>query len=226
MNKKSVLWILLDLVFIVIFNTVFFLVSGFEHIASVWISYGFIHFSYLCVIATPFLVRKSSSSSIFGISICSVSSAYFFIELIAGTIFIIINTDSYKAPLAIQIIIAGIYLIVLISTLIANETTADNSELHENEVAFIKQASSKTKLLINKVNSKKAKKEVEKVYDALHASPAKSNNSVNSVEQEIRENIDELKYDIDNNDENSVVNRTKLILSLIEERNAVLRNTY
>ena len=60
MNKKTVLWIILDLIFLAIFNTVFFVMTGLQHPASVWISYGFIHFAYLMVIVTPFLIRKSS----------------------------------------------------------------------------------------------------------------------------------------------------------------------
>lgn len=58
MNKKSLLYILLDLIFLAVFNTVFFVVGGTEHPASVWIAYGFIHFSYIMVLVTPFLVRK------------------------------------------------------------------------------------------------------------------------------------------------------------------------
>ena len=42
MNKKTVLWIILDLIFLAIFNTVFFVMTGLQHPASVWISYGFI----------------------------------------------------------------------------------------------------------------------------------------------------------------------------------------
>lgn len=74
MSKKSVLWIIMDLIFLVVFNTVFFVAGGFDHPASVWVSYGFIHFSYLMVIITPFLIRKSSSSAVFGFSLYSVSA--------------------------------------------------------------------------------------------------------------------------------------------------------
>ena len=40
MNKKSILFILLDLVFLAVFNTVFFVVGGTNHPASVWVAYG------------------------------------------------------------------------------------------------------------------------------------------------------------------------------------------
>ena len=43
MIRKSVLWTLLDLVFLIAFNLIFFIVSGLTHTISVWISYTFIH---------------------------------------------------------------------------------------------------------------------------------------------------------------------------------------
>ena len=109
MNKKSALWIILDLVFLIVFNTVFFVAGGFEHPASVWLSYGFIHFAYLMVIATPFLIRKSSSAAVFGFSLYSISSTYFLVEFIVGLIFVFLRQESVKAALIVQVIIAGIY---------------------------------------------------------------------------------------------------------------------
>ena len=128
MSKKSILWILLDLIFLAVFNAIFFVAIETKQPASVWISYGFIHFSYLMVIATPLLIRKSSSASVFGFSLYSISATYFFIEFVLGVIFILIKPESYKFTLIVQIIIAAIYLIMLISHMIANEATADSIE--------------------------------------------------------------------------------------------------
>lgn len=129
--KKTVLWILLDLVFLAIFNTVFFIAGGNDHPASVWLSFGFIHFAYLMVIATPLLVRKSSSAAVFGFSICSISSAYFLVELVTGLIFIFMRSESLKIPLVTQVILAGIYAVILLSTLLVNEHTSDAVEKRE-----------------------------------------------------------------------------------------------
>ena len=91
LNKKSVLYILLDAIFLIVFNTVFFVLGGTNHPASVWMSYGFIHFSYVMVLITPFLIRKSSSAAVFGFSLYSISATYFIVEFIAGLIFILLR---------------------------------------------------------------------------------------------------------------------------------------
>lgn len=97
MKKTNGLWIMLYLIFLIIFNAVFFIAGGSEHPASVWVSYGFIHFSYLMLVVTPFLVRKETSAAVFGFSLYTISSVYFFVELVTGIIFILISSESYKA---------------------------------------------------------------------------------------------------------------------------------
>lgn len=223
MNKKSILYILLDLVFLAVFNTVFFVAGGTEHPASVWIAYGFIHFSYLMVLVTPFLIRKSSSQAVFGFSLYSVSAVYFFVEFIVGLIFIFIGSDSYKSSLVVQVIIAGIYAVMLISNLIANEYTADSVEKHEDEVAYIKNASSRVKMLVGKATDKKANKEIEKAYDLLHSSPSKSTSVVKAIEQQITNKVTDLEDAVTADDATMIITIAGEIVALTEERNRKLR---
>ena len=223
MKKKSLLWVALDLVFLIVFNTVFFVAGGATHPASVWISYAFIHFAYLMVLVTPFLTRKSSSAAVFGFSIYTISSAYFLVEFIVGIVFIFLRQDSYKPALIVQIVLAGIYAIILISHLIANESTADSIERHEQEVAYIKEAASRVKPLIGKLSDKKADREIEKLYDLLHSSPSKSCVSAQSIEISVINKITELEFAVSSGDENKIANILSEIYSLVEERNRIVR---
>ncbi len=223
MNKKSILYILLDLVFLVVFNTVFFVVGGTEHTVSVWISYCFIHFSYLMMIATSILIRQSSSATVFGFSLYSISATYFFVEFIVGLIFILFSSESYKAALLVQVVLTGIYAVILISHLIANESTADEEERREAEVAYIKNASSRVKLLVGKVTDKKVNKQLEAVYDLLHASPTKTHRSVEILEMDINNKISELELAVKNNDSETIVVISDAIIAVTEERNRRLK---
>lgn len=223
MNKKSVLWIILELVFLIVFNTVFFVAGGFEHPASVWLSYGFIHFAYIMVIATPFLIQKNSSAAVFGFSLYSVLSTYFLMEFVVGLIFIFFRQESVKAALIAQVIIAGIYAVILISHLLANESTADSVERREEEVSYIKTAASRVKALIGKLDNKKANKEVEKVYDLLHSSPTRTISSAHSLEMEIKNKISELEGVVATKDNDAVIALAGELLQTIEERNHKIR---
>lgn len=223
MNKKTILWIILDLIFLAIFNTVFFVMTGLQHPASVWISYGFIHFAYLMVIVTPFLIRKSSSAAVFGFSLYSISSTYFLIEFVTGLVFVILKSDSYKVSLVVQIIIAGIYGVLLISHLIANESTADSVEKHEDEVAYIKTAASRVKALVGKAKDKKANKEIERAYDLLHSSPTKSASTVRYLELAVMSQISDLEDAVQSGETDLIIATAGEIISTMDERNRKLQ---
>lgn len=223
MTKKSLLYVLLDSVFLAVFNTVFFVVGGTEHPASVWIAYSFIHLAYLMVLATPILTRKSSSAAVFGFSIYTVSTTYFIIEFIVGLVFIFLKSESYKMSLIVQIIIAGIYAVLLLSTLIANENTADSIERREAEVAYIKNVSSRVALLKDRMSDKKANREIERAYDALHASPSRTNESVQRLETEISDRVYDLEQAVRADSAEHVISISKAIVQLTEERNRILR---
>ena len=226
MKKTNILWFFMYLVFLVIFNTIFFVAGGNEHPASVWISYAFIHFSYIMILATPLLIRKSSSSAIFGFSLYSISSVYFFLEFVVGLVFIFISSESYKAALLTQIIIAGIYAILLLANMIANEHTANNIERHEEEILFIKEISSRVKLLLGKLSDKKANKELKKLYDLLHSSPSKSINSVKNIEIDISNRISELESLVRIKDSTNAIDVCENIIALVEERNSILKSSH
>lgn len=223
MNKKAILWVILDLIFLVVFNTVFFAMTGFQHTATVWISYGFIHFAYLMVIVTPFLIRKSSSAAVFGFSLYSISSTYFLIEFVTGIVFIILKSDPVKIAVVVQIVIAGIYGVLLISHLIANESTADSVERHEDEVAYIKEASIRVKALVGKTVDKKANKEIERAYDLLHSSPTKSTSAVRYLESSIMSQISNLEDAVQAGDADLIIATAGEIIATMEERNKKLR---
>lgn len=223
--KKTILYIFLDLIFLILFNTVFFLVGGFSHPISVWISYGFIHFAYVMVLVTPFLVRKGSSSSVFGYSLYSISSVYFFAEFIAGVLFILIGANHFKTALLTQLIIAGIYGILLLGNLIANEHTAEQVERREREVAYLKEVSSRVKLLLGKLSDKKANKALETLYDLLHSSPSRSTKAVESLEADIMSRLFDLEKAVQKGDSSGTIDLANTVYSLTERRNNILKSS-
>ena len=200
MNKKSILWILLDLVFLIVFNVVFFVAGGTIHPASVWISYGFIHFAYIMLLVTPFLIRKSTNTAVLGFPLYTISAAYFLVAFVVGLVFILIHPESYKLALILQVIIAGIYVIMLISHMLANEATADGIERHEMELRYVKDSSAKLKGIISSINDKQLRKKAERLYDLLHSSQTASNYSVRDYELTVLELIDNLSDNIAQND--------------------------
>ncbi len=218
--KKTILWILLDLIFLAIFNTCFFLLGGAENAtAAVWISYGFIHFAYIMTIATPILTRKSQKKTVLGIPLLGISVGYFLVEFVVGVVFILIASETITATLLTQVIIAGIYLILLLGKMIANEHTIKNQEKQKEEVSYIKTAASEIQILVDKASEKKANKAIEKAYDLIHSSPTKSVEEVKGLETDILTKISELKAAVKDDETKKIVEICDEITELVEERN-------
>jgi hypothetical protein len=224
MKKTNVLWIILDSIFLIIFNSIFFVVGGTNHNLSVWISYGFIHFAYFMILLTPALIRKSKSSAVFGFSLYSISAVYFFIELVTGIVFILLPPEKNTAAFLVQLCIAGIYGIILVSNLIANEHTADAEEKRQIQIAYVKDFSAKLKSLLDRVSDKEVKKKIEKVYDTIYSSPVKSHPDLAQMENKILQSVDELENEISAGNKEKIVSLTDALLSAVNERNMRLRN--
>ena len=223
MKQKNILWIILDLIFLIIFNAIFFVIGGVDHKLSVWISYGVVHFAYFMLLLTPTLTRKGKSSAVFGFSIYTISSCYFLLELIVGVVFILVSPESYKAALLVQLCIAGIYGIALIANMIANEHTAADEEKRQHQIEYVKRASADLKNILESVSDKEAKKKVEKVYDAVDSSPVKSYPNLAQTESQILISINDLRTAVSNDDKDKIISLADLLLITVNERNRQLK---
>ena len=224
MKKVNILWIILDLIFLIIFNAIFFAAGGIEHHVSVWISYAFIHFAYFMLLLTPKLIRPGKSSTIFGFSLYAISSVYFLVVFTAGITFILFLSDNFTVPFLVQICIAGLYSIILIAHMIANEHTADAEEKREHQIAFIKDASAKLKNLLEAINDKETRKKAERVYDALNSSQVKSHPDLEQTENIILSSINELEGAIKAEKKDTIISLIDSLLNTINERNMRLKN--
>lgn len=222
MKRKAILWMLLDLIFLVVFNVVFFVLGEGSGPASVWISYAFIHFAYAMAVATPFITGKSKQA-VLGVSVYAISSGYFLVEFIVGVVFILLSPESFKPALVVQLILAAIYLAMLIIFLLVNETTNESLEREETENVFIKSCSSRVKLLMGKLGEKGCDKALENLYDLIHSSPSRSSVSVSELEKQSTNLISQLEAAVNNKEKENTVNIANRIGELFKERNQILR---
>lgn len=217
--KKSVLNILLKLVFPVVFNIFYFVLFGAEHTAAVWISYGFIHLSYLMIVLTPLFIGKVRNHGVLGLPLYGISTAYFIITLLVSLFFMITGSELHRLCLVIHAVITGMYAAAILVNMIANAHTSESIQRHEAETAYIKQSSMQLKSLIAKIPDQHANRAIERAYDAMHASPAKSTEAVYELEQLITNTILKLKHAVQQENVSQTTAIAKELLSMIEERN-------
>lgn len=224
MKKNNLFSYLLNSIFLIVFNLYFFLFKGTNHHPdSVWISYAFIHFAYLVLLITPFFIRKSSASIDYGRPLFVITSSYFFLALIVGITFIIISLKNSTVALLVQVTIAAIAAILLLTNMIANEHIADNVERHEMELKYVKESSSKLDILMKQIGDNTIRKKIEKAYDLIHSSQIKSSYNVKSVELDVINEIDNLEIALQQNNLENIHLIVDKICNLANERNRQLK---
>lgn len=189
MTKKNILTIILDSVFIVAFNVLFFLNGGIQHVAAVWTAYGFLHFAYLMVLITPLIASKGSTAVLSKTTTYTISLLFFIVELLFAIITFITKTERIKLVILIEIVICAIYVIILVINLLADDSIANKQKRHESENDFIKGISNQIKYIQTLVSDNDAKKKLESLYYLAHSSPSKSGESMKFYENEIVRNI-------------------------------------
>lgn len=223
MSKKNVLWLTLSLIFLIVFNVVFFVIAGVDHGASVWISYVFIHIAYIVMWLAPLLIRKSDHTATLASPIYMISSVYFIIVFIASLIIMLIHPDKAKATVVIQIVLLGIYAAVLITYLIANEYTANNLEKSKANSEYVKESASKLQGIAHSIDDNQLKKQIEKLYDIVNSSPTKSKIEVRDYEVSVMDSIESLEENIASEDFETAKNTIAKIQKDANERNRRLK---
>lgn len=218
MNKKTVLSLALALIFLIVFNVVFFVLGGAKHPASVWIAYGFIHLAYLLIVATPLLNPKGAQGAILGLPLYAISTGYFLVEFVVGVVFILIAPQSYKGSLLVQLILAGVYAAAMLINMIAIEHTVEATAKQAEEVSYIKETATDLKELMFKASDKDANKAIERAYDAVHASPTKTSPAVQALEQKIVADVRSLRGAVNGDDTEEIIRLGYEIVELTEER--------
>ena len=223
MKIENLQWIILNSIFLIVFNALFFVLGGTDRNTSVWISYGFIHFAYFMLLLTPRLTRGEKSWSALGFPLYVISSVYFLVELFIGSAFILIAFENYTGTFLVQLCIAGLYGIILFANLIANERTADAVAKRQVQISYIKDASVKVKGLLERISDKETKRKVERVYDALYSSPVRSHPDLDSVEVRIERSIHELENAVSTGNRDNIVSLADSLEAAINDRNTQLK---
>jgi hypothetical protein len=221
MNKTNILWIVLCALFLVVFNLIFHLFIGNYNSSSDWISYGFIHLAYLMLLLTPLFIIRTRGISHFGFVLYSISTIYFFVTMVVGLTFILIKQESHQNALITHLIILGLYGVILLTHMIANQRTASDERLGQSDRMFIDVATFEMQNLIDEAKDHDLLKEFEKVFERIRYSPIKSSTKALPVEKEILKQIVHLKTVINDDPEkvnecigelhNNIVARNRLL---------------
>lgn len=217
MRKTQIHWLIVGLLLLGVFNFLFFWLNTKTNIASVWVSYVYIHLAYVQLIAVPFLIPKSKSTHLFIEAISAISAAYFLFELVLGVLFVILALESWKLVFLVQFVLLLADVLILYINVLANNRTANN-EVYKKEVQkILKSARAYLKQAIELLSGEE-KKLLEDACDELAASPLIVDESLRGIETNILSESKEVLQNAQGGNVEAVRKRIAILNSMIALR--------
>ena len=187
---------ILTTVVMAVFNALFFLLGGVEHPTSVWIAYAAIHCAYAVVCLVPLFVKKDKNAMVNAAPLTAVSLIHFGIQLVFGSIMILIAPESHTFLLVVEIILWGAFLAVFFTVLAANIHTTAAETKQKSEVRYVRHQASRVKVLMGRYVGGKLDRKIEKAYDLMFTSPTRSDVDTETLEWDISTKIDSLEREL------------------------------
>lgn len=223
MMKRFHLWIMFFAIFTAIFCSLFFtLLDNFT--VSRWISFGFIHLAWGLLILNFYSFPQIRGGAIFGYAKRTYAYFLFFIQLILGLLFILINNDNYLVPLFCQAIPFGIGIAGYIILLSSELQTRNLDQQDKDNMAFIKEAAGILQSTMKLCNDWALAKKIEVLLDEVKSSQVKCLPAVRETEENFLRTVSKIKESVLAGETENVVFLLKEAMIILEERNSRIKN--
>lgn len=212
--------VLIALLFLIGFNAVFFL--GLEQTEANWCSYGFVTAAFLMLVATPVLYGKAKMGVLIG-SLWLRATMYFITVLVVAVITAIVNPDSMRWPLIIQIVLMVGFMALQLMSVLANDATT--ASLNQQRAASYAKM-----MLVEQVqtswrstNDPNIRKELGRCVDALTNTPLQTYPEASEADQAVEAAVGTLCAIVSDGDAEKVKSYAGKLLSAIQQRNLVVK---
>lgn len=224
--KTTLIRIVFTLVFLVVFNTLFFLLSGTDNPTSVWVSYAYIHVAYFTILFLPVLKTKGDASYYLSSVLYGQAITYFILELIAGVVFIVYRMESPVWSLVIQTALWLIFVVLILGNAWANQATAQSLEKRKQDIDAYQSMRMSLKRLMAKTDKPELKRLIADCSDKLEASSSRQTQESEKIDIEIEQAIASLRQSITGDDVEESTSLARQLAGLIEERKTILKYSH
>ncbi|WP_075558376.1 hypothetical protein [Parabacteroides timonensis] len=224
--KTTLIRIVFTLVFLVVFNTLFFLLCGTDNPTSVWVSYAYIHVAYFTILFLPVLKTKGDASYYLSSVLYGQAITYFILELIAGVVFIIYRMESPVWSLVVQTALWLIFVVLILGNAWANQATAQSLEKRKQDIDAYQSMRMSLKRLMAKTDKPELKRLIADCSDKLEASSSRQTQESEKIDIEIEQAIASLRQSITESNVEESTSLARQLAGLIEERKTILKYSH
>lgn len=213
----------IKLILLAIFNVSFFTITKAACSFSMWISYAFIHFSFLMFFLSPLFTRKSNNSQHVAIESIALITAIYFIATLGIGIFFLFNPLIVVFQYSVETTVTGIYLIILIITISINNKIASDENTVSTEKMFLNNIYVKTEFLKIKITDFDLRNELENLQEESKYSPTKSSITVKEIENQIITLLDQITLNMEKQNKEEILSKITNCRDLLKKRNMFLK---
>lgn len=229
--KSNIIKTVIALIFLIVFNLLFFLLGGYERTMTEWISYGFIHAAYLCLLATPLFCRNNKKGdTVLTASLYLRALVYFFIELAAGLVIIGFFAEGpHLWPTIIQSVLLAIFLIMQLMSVLANDATKQSLDKQREERIHIRLLADNLRDAMRSTTDPDLRKKIEKCYESLNSSSLESFPQARETENALEGAVNILCMQVANGDssaEQLEASVKQVQTAIFNRNNAIKRARY
>lgn len=220
-NKGKMFAGMLALAFVA-YNLVLFVIAGFDHYASFWISYGFMILSFLTLAGAGFVLGSRGMflrDWLFGYPLIKHTIIYIVCEFVVSTIFIIVDSDGWKLAFVLQFLLLAVYLVFAVSCFLAKTTIEEVKQKVAEKTQYIKLLTAEVNSIAAKCADAEAKAEIAKLADELRFSDPMSNEALREVEEKLAAVVAECNSAVEAGDSENAKFFCKKAANLLVERN-------
>lgn len=224
--KVNILKIIIGLIFLIVFNVLFFLLGGTERSDTEWVCYGFIHAAYLCLLVTPLFCNAGKGETVLSASLYLRALFYFFTELVIGLGFIWYNAYNpipIVWPAIIQGILLAVFLILQLMSVLANDATKASLAKQRQERVYIRSIAENLKEAMRQVNDPTLHKQLANCYESLNSSSLESFPEALDAELELENAVNTLCSFVEQGDTSQLGQQIQNIQVAMKHRNQAIR---
>lgn len=221
--KANILKVIIGLIFLIVFNALFFLLGGTERSTTEWICYGFIHAAYLCLLCTPLFCNAGKGEFILSASLYLRALFYFFTELIVSIGFLWYNPESPVWPAIIQGVLLMTFLILQLMSVLANDATKASLTKQRQERIYIRSLAENLKEAMRQVNDPVLRKQMTNCYESLSNSSLESYPEAIDAELELQNAVNALCSFVDQGDISLLGSQIQKVQMAMKRRNQAIR---
>ena len=145
--------------------------------------------------------------------------SYSTITFIISTLFIICNLKNITITIVTQVILLGLFIIILASNTIANNSAETSLNEDKRKYNKVNDMCSRLDMILKTVTNKEVYKKIEKAYDDVKSSKVNINEDTTQVDNDILQAIAIIEYNIQNGAYNLLDEQVNKIHNLVIKRN-------